>query len=134
MVILQSSLGGGKEYARSNNSLTDDKGNDQISFKNPTFCELTALYWMWKNDKQSEYIGLNHYRRYFLSDVSHQILTSSEVDSLMSMYDVILSSKIRFKSSVRMHLYRTSCYIKDIKLMEKVVKNIYPDYSPNLWE
>lgn len=46
--------------------LSDNTGVN-ISFKNGTYCELTALFWIWKNidDIQSEFIGLSHYRRYF---------------------------------------------------------------------
>lgn len=43
----------------------DDTG-DNISEKNPYYCELTGLYWAWKN-LDAEYIGLVHYRRYFAS-------------------------------------------------------------------
>ena len=40
----------------------DDEG-DNISEKNPQYCEMTAQYWAWKHS-DADYIGLCHYRRY----------------------------------------------------------------------
>lgn len=42
--------------------LGDDTG-DNISEKRMSYCELTVIYWMWKN-VEADYYGLSHYRRY----------------------------------------------------------------------
>lgn len=49
----------------------DDEG-ENISAKNPMYCELTTQYWAWKN-VDAEYYGFCHYRRYFdFSDTEHE--------------------------------------------------------------
>ena len=66
----------GREYVR------DDTG-DNISKLNPEFCELTGLYWAWKN-LSADYIGLVHYRRHFLLPENWMdIFVSNDVDVIL---------------------------------------------------
>ena len=55
----------GKAIADVDLGVTGDDTGDNISCKNPFYCELTGIYWAWKNLKNVDVIGLCHYRRYF---------------------------------------------------------------------
>ena len=63
----------GNEQIHSGRIIQDCEG-ENIHEKNPRYGELTALYWIWKNYKGKENIGLCHYRRYFIDPTSVDLL------------------------------------------------------------
>lgn len=121
-----------KKWAMENSQLHDSDGDKNIAGKNPNYCELTALYWMYKNDVSSKNIGLNHYRRYFKSDLDTSIASTKELDSYLEKYDVVLVKRIKFLISIEQNYYMTTGYKQDISLLRKVIKSIYPEYLSTL--
>lgn len=112
-----------------------DNTGDNISLKNPNFCELTGLYWAWKN-LQCDYIGLCHYRRYFankpktseLTDKKHAIYNKDEYEKLLKKYDVILPMKRNYYiETVRSH-YEHAHKKRDLDEVERIIKEMYPEY------
>ena len=55
----------GASMAKFQLDMVQDNAGDNISKLNPYYCELTALYSLWRNYPDMEYYGLCHYRRFF---------------------------------------------------------------------
>lgn len=108
--------------------ITDDTG-DNISSKNSNYCELTAVYWIWKNVKNVDNVGICHYRRYFVTGLSSRLIDDNYIDKTLENYDVILPTKYKTESSVYNHFINsTSGREVDLINLRKIISEIYPDY------
>lgn len=109
-----------------------DNVGENISQKNFSFCELTGLYWAWKN-LDTDYIGLAHYRRHFsLSKKSDNpfdnVMTSEELDDLLQKYKIILPKKRRYYIETLYSHYAHTHYAEHLDITRKIIQKKYPEY------
>ena len=124
----------GKEGKEDLGYIGDNTG-DNISIKNPNYCELTGLYWAWKN-LDCEYIGLCHYRRYFayktrkhsLNAKKSVIYSSKDYIRLLKNYDIILPKATILNQSGKKE-YATSHQLNDLIITKKILLKLYPEYE-----
>ncbi len=111
-----------------------DNTGDNISDKNPYFCELTGLYWAWKN-LDADAIGLAHYRRHFkgklkflVNNKTKKILSEQEVNSLFNKADVILPKKRNYYIETLYSHYAHTMFVEPLDETGKIIQEKYPDY------
>lgn len=113
------------------NELQDNTG-DNIANKNKNYCELTALYWIWKNDKNSNIVGISHYRRFFCDNIIKKInkvmLSEKDIRKILNKYDIIIPKPMLMKKENVLQQYEKAHHKEDIDICKKVIYNKYPQY------
>ena len=107
-----------------------DNEGENISDKNKNFCELTGLYWIWKNDN-SDIVGLCHYRRYFthsyFTKSPNSFISNKDLNTLMEKYDVVLPNTRYYKETVY-EAVNIAPNLKDIEEIKKALCAVQPEY------
>lgn len=95
-----------------------DNTGDNISTQNEFYCELSAGYWIWKNDHISEWVGLYHYSRGLkLNDeIINRIVVSN--------YDIIVSKPMVFRHELASRL-------KNLDILRIAIHKFSPEYDKN---
>ncbi|NFH91450.1 DUF4422 domain-containing protein [Clostridium botulinum] len=134
------------------NKIYDNSGKN-ISSLNKSYCELTALYWAWKNEI-SDYYGLFHYRRYLIfskemindyngnkykkpykcfkyptGKILKKIGYKKNFKDIITQYDIIMPIPENMRISVYSHYINSNNHNKkDLDLVCKIIKDKYPQY------
>ena len=121
----------GAEGKDENFGFTPDNTGENISFKNPNYCELTGLYWAWKNLK-CEYLGLSHYRRHFTimngTGDRRDVLNLDQARGLFSGVDVLLPTKRNYWIETNYQQYVHAHHAEDLNETRKIIKEKHPEY------
>ena len=108
-----------------------DSNGDNISDKNPNYCELTGLYYVWKNEK-ADIVGLSHYRRYFFKNPFktklNDALKVKDINKLMNKYDSILPKKIFLEDLTVKEHYDKYHHLEDLLKCGEIIKEKFNDY------
>lgn len=104
-----------------------------ISKENSHFNELTATYWAWKN-LNADIIGLNHYRRYFVSKRSLKksfkyILNERQINELLLNADIVLPVKRNYYIETIESHYSHSHDPKELDAVKTVFAGLSRNYQ-----
>ena len=114
-----------------------DSTGKNISEKNPAFCELTGLYWLWQNSN-ADFKGLVHYRRHLTMKAGYIpnknrlkfALSNTELNLILKNYDLILPKKRHYYIESLWSHYEHTLHIGPLIKTGEIVKEKYPEFYP----
>ena len=115
-----------------------DCDGENISDKNQFYCELTGLYWAWKN-LDNNYIGLSHYRRHFSCEkvIPHNedekfkvLLNEKQAEEILKNTDIILPKKRKYYIENLYDHYKHTMHIETLDETRKIIEEKYTKYLP----
>ena len=111
-----------------------DNTGDNISSKNSHYCELTAMYWAWKN-LEADFVGLVHYRRYFTRKEARsvekkkaQIISGKEWEKILSQTPIVVAKKRKYYIESNKSHYLHAHQVAGLDELERIIHEQYPDY------
>lgn len=138
------------------NIIRDNTG-EQISLKNKNYCELTATYWIHKNVKDCQFVGICHYRRFFnfynpfynLKPSAQKKITATKfyktksfnadektlekkIASILNKYDIILPKPYYFKKTTVTENYYNNHRKNDWEITKEIITRKYPEYQESI--
>lgn len=121
----------------SDKELKDNIG-DNISEKNKNYCELTALYWIWKNDKISNVVGITHYRRFFAKNFLNKLLkkpvTEKYIKRVLKKYDILIPEPMIILDKNVIEQYSDEHFEKDLNICGDIISEKYPEYQNSFYD
>lgn len=107
-----------------------DNTGDNISKLNPSFCELTGLYWAWKN-LNATYIGLAHYRRHFSLNNRNgfeNVVSYEQLKPYLGKIKVFVPKKRKYYIESLYSHYAHTHYAIHLDETRKIILEKYPNY------
>ena len=113
---------------------TKDNTGDNISSRNPFYCELTGVYWAWKN-LDADVVGITHYRRHFTAPFAwgskrERVISREELEPLLRKHDVLLPTPRHYWIETNYSQYAHAHHAKDLDTTRTILQDIYPEYLP----
>lgn len=110
--------------------LRDDAG-EAISEKNPNYCELTALYWAWKN-LDCGWLGLAHYRRHFATkrggDKQSRVAAGDDLVAVLETSPVVLPKQREYFIETNWSQYVHAHHECDLVTTREILEETHPEY------
>lgn len=125
----------GKEGKNDLGYIGDNIGNN-ISNKNPEYCELTGIYWTWKN-LDNDYLGIVHYRRYFtkkgfflrsIDKKRKDILNKKDWENILKENDIVVPDKRKYYIETNEQHYLHAHPREQFDVAKQVIAEIFPEY------
>lgn len=93
---------------------------ENIDSENYRLNELTALYYLWKNEHNVGYKGLEHYRRSVWDRTNTHLLEPDEITKILHEYDVILTDNyVHFPGTMNKYCLARDCGLGHIERMNE---------------